>query len=150
MKNKYIFVLTIIFLVGCEYGRMYDQPNPRPSKIVQQKIPKNIVKSSIMNKGKVLTINPYLSTDTNLIMGAKVYRQFCYHCHGADWKGNTPVGYGFPVPPTDLNLLSVKTKPDSEFYSHIYYGGKFSPALGAYMSDEEIWKVILYIRKGRN
>ncbi len=146
MNKIFVILLFLSASVGCEYGRMYDQPNPRPTTIVQQKVPENIVKSTIKHKENIYKSNPFQLTDINLKSGKKVYRQFCYHCHGADYKGNTPVGYGFPVPPTDLNLEAIRTKSDSSLYTHIYYGGKYSPALGAYMSDEEIWKVILFIK----
>lgn len=146
MKKILILFAYLILLSGCEYGRMYDQPNPRPKTIVQQKVPKNIVKSTLMHKAQKHTENPYKLTEENIKQGAIVYRQFCYHCHGADGKGNTHVGYGFPVSPSDLNDEGIRKKPDSSLYSHIYYGGKYSPALGAYMTDEEIWKVIQYIK----
>jgi mono/diheme cytochrome c family protein len=147
---KYYFLCILLssyLLVGCEYGRMYDQPNPRPTKIVEQKSPANIVQATEYHRDRIMNINPYAATNENIQYGRKTYRSFCYHCHGVDKKGHTQVGDGFPVLPTDLNLLSVQSKPDSDIYHQIYYGGKYSPALGSTMSDEEIWKVILYIRE---
>jgi mono/diheme cytochrome c family protein len=141
--------LSSFLLAGCEYGRMYDQPNPRPTKIVEQKSPENIVQATVYHQARNMNNNPYPTTDESIEFGRKTYRSFCYHCHGGDKKGYTQVGDGFPVPPTDLNLLSVQSRPDSNIYRHIYYGGKYSPALGSTMSDEEIWKVIIYIRSGK-
>lgn len=143
-------LLISLLLIGCEYGRMYDQPNPRPTKIVQQTVPANIVQSSKDHPEREMKMNPYHPTEENIKFGAKTYRAFCHHCHGADWKGHTHVGDGFPVQPTDLNLPQIQTKPDSDFYAHIFYGGNFSPALGTNMSDEEIWKVIMLIKTGRS
>jgi hypothetical protein len=128
---------------------MYDQPNPRPTKIVEQKSPANIVQATEYHHDRMMHINPYPTTIENIEFGRWSYRSFCYHCHGADKKGRTQVGDGFPVPPADLNLLSVQSKPDSDIYHHIYYGGKFSPGLGSTMSDEEIWKAVIYIRSGK-
>ena len=143
-----IFLYSYL-LVGCEYGRMYDQPNPRPTKIVEQKSPANIVQATEYHRDRIMHNNPYPTTNENVEFGRLSYRSFCYHCHGVDKKGHTQVGDGFPAPPTDLNLLSVQSKPDSDIYHHLYYGGKFSPALGSTMSDEEIWKVIIYMRSGK-
>ncbi len=148
MKITFIILISL-FLTGCEYARMYDQPNPRPTKIVQQTVPDKIVQAEAYQTKREMHTNPFSVTEENIKFGKKTYRSFCYHCHGADWRGRTHVGDGFPVPPTDLNLPQIQAKPDSDFYAHIYYGGKYSPALGTIMSDEEIWKVIMYIKKGR-
>jgi hypothetical protein len=134
------------FLFGCEYARMYDQPNPRPTKIVQQKNPKNTIQHFDQVLTQTPTKNPFEATIENMDVGSKAYRSYCFHCHGADFKGHTQVADGFPLPPTDLNAIEIKVKPDSSFYRHIFYGGVYSPALGAYMSEEEIWKVILFVK----
>jgi len=148
MKYRiFTIFLTSYLLYGCDYGRMYDQPNPRPTKIVEQTSPPNTVQASEYHSERSPDFNPYAVTGESVEFGRRVYRSFCYHCHGADKKGHTQVGDGFPVPPTDLSQLLVQSKPDSEIYHHVYYGGKYAPALGATMSDEEIWKVIIYIKQ---
>ncbi len=106
------------------------------------------VKHDITIGGKG-TANPFAPTQDNIELGKKAFAGYCYACHGLDGQ-NTGVPFADrmapPVPP--LNSVSVQKYDDGQLRwiitNGIYPSGM--PASKGLLSDEEIWKIVLYIR----
>lgn len=95
--------------------------------------------------------NPVAATEENLIGGAKVYGERCAPCHGESGRGGGPQGKDLDPPPSPLaSSARMPVATDSYLFWAIADGGKelktAMPAFRDVLGDEEIWKVVLYLR----
>jgi mono/diheme cytochrome c family protein len=75
---------------------------------------------------------------------AKLYKDKCIGCHGADGSGNTPMGKAQKA--GDLRSPAVQGQSDAQLDATITKGkGKMQP-FGKKMSPEEIAAVVTYLR----
>lgn len=89
--------------------------------------------------------NPLQSNEMYLKEGEELYGKFCVHCHGASGAGDGKVGLKLPgQPPT---YESLKNLPDGKMFHSISLGKGLMGAHAPLLSKEEIWKVVLHIRK---
>jgi mono/diheme cytochrome c family protein len=85
--------------------------------------------------------------------GADTYQSACTACHGADGKGahDTVVGFRTPLPDFS-NCAFATAEPDVDWISTVHLGGRGRgldpnmPAFGEALSDEDIDRVVAYIR----
>lgn len=76
--------------------------------------------------------------------GADVYKSKCAMCHGADGKGDSPIGKSMKL--RDLGSADVQKQSDAELMA-ITSGGKGKmPGYKGKLSDEQIKEVVSYIR----
>ena len=85
--------------------------------------------------------------------GQQLYDSACAACHGADGRGQPVARRGFDIEVPDFTDCRLTTpEADLDWYSVIHEGGTvrgfaaMMPAFGDELSDEEIRKVIDYIR----
>jgi mono/diheme cytochrome c family protein len=85
--------------------------------------------------------------------GQQLYEAACAACHGPDGRGQPIAVRGFETDPLDFTDCSLTTpEADLDWYSVIHQGGPvrafdaMMPAFGDELSDEEIGKVIEYVR----
>lgn len=101
--------------------------------------------------------NPLPRNEENLSSGERLYDINCSPCHGGNLDGNGPEARGFFPPPANLTyLVTVVKPPRSYLFWRIKEGGPGLPKnMGPWnsampvwkdeLTDEEIWKIILYI-----
>lgn len=137
-----------------------------PSSALAEVLPSVVdMPETIWVQGKEVALknlkNPLLKDQANLTKhireGGEVYFKNCFLCHGDLMDGKGLFGDRFFPPPADFtHSVSVVTLPESYAYWRIMKGGpglpdKFSPwdssmpAWEDQLSEEEIWKVILFI-----
>jgi len=94
-------------------------------------------------------INPYTSTDENLMAGKAAFTTFCTGCHGdnGDGSGILYTSGLYPLKPRTLSGGNALTLKDGEIYHSITLGFGSMGAHGSQVSPEERWKIVLYIRK---
>ncbi len=88
--------------------------------------------------------NPVSATESNLIDGAKLYRDKCAGCHGSAINPNSDFGHSFyPRVPQFFGDQPPDMPENQDFYI-IKNGVRFTamPAWGNVMADSEIWQVI--------
>ena len=99
-------------------------------------------------------INPYASSSENIEDGKKLYAMFCTHCHGdlGDGKGsiNHPVYSAIPAY-NDNNMARRTGGTMSELKAgHIFHAITYGlNAMGPHasqLSEEERWKIVLYVQ----
>ena len=99
-------------------------------------------------------INPYASSSENIEDGKKLYAMFCTHCHGdlGDGKGsiNHPVYSAIPAY-NDNNMARRTGSTMSELKAgHIFHAITYGlNAMGPHasqLSEEERWKIVLYVQ----
>ncbi|HEX3438207.1 MAG TPA: cytochrome c [Pseudacidobacterium sp.] len=93
--------------------------------------------------------NPFPATAENINDGKQAFTQYCSVCHGLDGQ-NTGVPFAEIVAPPVPSLASeqVQSYSDGQLRWIIRHGIKPSgmpPAEGLF-SDDDIWKMVLYIR----
>jgi mono/diheme cytochrome c family protein len=91
--------------------------------------------------------NPFQPTPANLVEGARTYEQHCAVCHGGVTKRISPLQDKFsPAVPQLVNR--VPHDPDAEFWWITKHGYRLTgmPAWDGILSDDEIWKVIAFVK----
>ena len=103
--------------------------------------------------------NPFERNNENIKQGEQLYGMFCAHCHGekGDGKGSIthPVYSAIPAYFDDVMIrprsqTTMKNLKDGHIYHAIYYGYN---AMGPHynlVSDEERWKIVLYVNELQN
>ena len=76
--------------------------------------------------------------------GAATYKAKCAMCHGADGKGDTPMGKSLKV--RDLSSADVQKQTDIELTKVIAGGKGKMPAYGKSLTAADIQAVIAYVR----
>jgi mono/diheme cytochrome c family protein len=89
--------------------------------------------------------NPLESNAANLAQGEELYGKYCVHCHGKGGEADGLVAAKLPGPPPAYSTL--KNLPEGKMFHTITYGKGLMGAHAPLMSQEERWKVILYIHK---
>lgn len=95
-------------------------------------------------------MNPLQPTEENIHAGRRNFTSYCMVCHGLDGQ-NSGVPFADkmspPVPP--LNSPAVQAYADGQLHWIIQHGISPSgmPASKEVFRDEEIWQMVLYIRR---
>lgn len=76
--------------------------------------------------------------------GAAVYKAKCAVCHGADGKGQTPMGQKMGL--RDLGSPDVQKQTDKQLYDWTAVGKGKMPAYKDKLSDEEIKALVAHMR----
>lgn len=93
--------------------------------------------------------NPQASLDADAVATARrVFTARCVTCHGADGKGQTPIGLHTLPRAADLTDARTQTRSDGALFwltaNGIPHTGM--PGWKGTLSDDEIWQLISYLR----
>lgn len=96
--------------------------------------------------------NPLEPTQRNLEVGGRVYETNCASCHGTAGQGDGPAGKNLDPRPTDIARFSrMPMASDGYLYWTVTEGGapvgSAMPAFGNVLSEEEIWQLLMYLRR---
>ena len=93
-------------------------------------------------------VNPFQSTEENIREGRRAFQSYCFACHGLDGQ-NTGVPFADRMAPPVPLLTShqVQNFKDGQLKwiieNGVYPSGM--PASKGMLSDEEMWKIVLYL-----
>jgi len=94
---------------------------------------------------------PLPPDDTNLLAGAKVYRELCAVCHGLPDQPPGAIAKGmFPPPPALFSPREgVTNDPEGKIYWTVRHGIRLTgmPGFHESLSDTELWQVSLLLLK---
>ena len=76
---------------------------------------------------------------------ASTFKAKCALCHGADGKGNTPVGKKMGIP--DFTSPDVQKQPDSDLIQIVTKGKSKMPSYDGKLKPEEIKALVAYLRQ---
>ena len=100
--------------------------------------------------GKVPHPNPAVPADeTNLLAGAKVYKENCAVCHGLPGEPHNAIGNGmFPKPPLLFRGVGVTDDEAWESYTKVSGGIRMTgmPGFKDRLSDTQMWQVSVLIK----
>ena len=99
--------------------------------------------------------NPFTPSTGIIATGKKLYegKAFCSACHGLEGAGGTSGGRITPPgaqPPTNFaDAAWQATRTDGEMFwilKHGSHGTDMAPYLPLFLSEEEVWKIVTYLR----
>jgi len=88
---------------------------------------------------------PVAVTPELVELGRKRFDVFCAVCHGVLGDGQGPVARNMSIRPPP-SLLQSTQRPDGFFYTAITEGYGYMPSYRPWLSDEERWAVVSYVR----
>lgn len=97
-------------------------------------------------------VNPLQNSAGNLAEGKRLYEQNCAQCHGVTGRGDGAAGQLLNPPPANISASSkTYMTTDGYLYWAIAEGGvplgtAMPPFKGA-LTQDEIWKLIAYLRQ---
>lgn len=98
--------------------------------------------------------NPLKESKAVLEKGEKVYEKKCKKCHGEKGDGKGSAAEGFKIAPTAFSAPGLlKEKKDGQLFFITEQGSPntdmegFGPGSDTNLSKDDIWSVILHIRK---
>ena len=103
-------------------------------------------------------VNPFQASEKNIDEGKKLYSMFCKHCHGEFGAGggsiNHPVYSAVPHY-NDGKMLRRPNVPMNQLKAgHIFHSLTYGlNAMGPHssqLSEEERWKIVLYVQELQN
>ena len=102
---------------------------------------------------------PLDSNEKNLENGEVLYGMFCAHCHGqnGDGKGSIthPIYSAVPSYADDISVrprskTTMKNLEDGHIYHTIFHGYNAMGPHYNFVTDEERWKIVLYVNELKN
>ena len=99
------------------------------------------------SEAEVPVRNPIAPTNDSIAAGLQIYQSNCQLCHGSGGRGDGPAGAGLDPPPADL-VVHVPLHPERALFEFIRDGipGTAMAAMGATLSDDQVWHVVNYIQ----
>lgn len=89
-------------------------------------------------------------TTRSLIHGKTIFLQNCIGCHGLDGNGRGPASqFNMKPDPADFTRLELQLAgSDGQYYQYLLFGlpGTAMPAWGDYLTVNDIWDVINFLR----
>jgi mono/diheme cytochrome c family protein len=91
-------------------------------------------------------VNPMRANDLFIAEARDHFADHCAFCHGNRGDGKTSIGEGLFPPPPDLRAEETQSLSDGEIFNIIKNGIRFTGMPGFGGSDEDNWKLTLFIR----
>jgi mono/diheme cytochrome c family protein len=94
------------------------------------------------------TKNPFAGKTDAMRGGLEHYKEMCVTCHGAPGVDPSEIGEGLNPPAPDLTLQKVQERTDGQLFWLVQNGIRMTgmPAFGPTHKDEEIWKIVAFLR----
>jgi mono/diheme cytochrome c family protein len=133
-----LFLLaSMLLLVGCKARR----PGHAETAVM------GVIKRRITIRGSER--NPVEAKDEEIEAGRKTFGQYCRVCHGLDGQNTgVPFANRMSPPVPDLKSQQVQSYSDGQL-KRIIDDGIFPsgmPANRGILSDDEMWRIVLYLR----
>lgn len=91
-------------------------------------------------------VNPVQVTELVMAEARDHFADHCAICHGNRGEGKTMLGEGMFPPPPDLRQSPTQALTDGEIFNIIQNGIRFTGMPGFGGSDEDNWKLTLFVR----
>ena len=141
---------------------MQDQPSMKPQDSLVAEIndsipvggrdvyppPKDVIElvRARLDAGRTL-VNPIAISPESLARGREMYDTHCIVCHGAQGRGNGPVGQKFVPQPMELNLDYVQLQPDGQLFYTISHGSLAMPFYRHAIAAQDRWHLVNFIKE---
>jgi mono/diheme cytochrome c family protein len=89
--------------------------------------------------------NPIPVAAADIPAGARLFKDHCVACHGAEGHGGGKVSAKFPPAP-DLRYQTICRRSDGFIYGTITAGGRAMPSMRDGLTSHERWVLEMYVR----
>jgi mono/diheme cytochrome c family protein len=147
-RGGWLATLIILAILACAlvvvvYARTYGfSAKAKPSRI-ESAIAHRLLDLSYPTAAKTMQ-NPLQASPVYLAEARHQYKEQCAFCHGDDGAGKTEAGRG--LYPKAANLRHEADMSDGQLFYIMKNGIRFTGMPGWDDADEDIWKMVLYIR----
>jgi len=143
MPNKFQFAKLVLAILPALLAGCKAQPPGKVEAALVQWTKHHVTVGNKQDR------NPFIATAENIHEGQQAFTSYCAVCHGLDGQ-NTGVPFAELVSPPVPSLASssVQSYTDGQLKWIIENGIRPSgmpPSRGVF-NDEDIWKIVLYIR----
>jgi mono/diheme cytochrome c family protein len=133
-----LLALVGLFLAGCKAT-----PPGRLERAVATAVKRHVTVGGSSDR------NPLAATEDDIRRGRRAFSSYCVACHGLDGQNTgVPFADAMSPPVPRLTAPEVQQYTDGQLHS-IIANGLFPsgmPASRGILSDEEMWRIVLYIR----
>lgn len=130
MKNNYsLLVVLVLMLIG--------------SNIIIAQNKNRWIAPANSNSLK----NPFDSNKTTIAEGKEIYSQMCVLCHGLKGKGNGEARLTLEKNPANFLALKVVNQTDGNIFWKITNGKAPMASYDELLTDDQRWKLVIYIRE---
>ncbi len=132
--------------------RMRTQPKPAPYQAVMPALPAGVIPvageaPTVPSEAMVARLhNPVPDAPQAIETGRVYYGYYCVFCHGADGRGDGPVGRSYVPAPTDLTSSHTAGLSDGALYRAMLTGVGHEPVLGYVIDPKMHWYLVRYVR----
>lgn len=130
MKKK---ILILILFMAAIFLLNAMNPDDQPAKWVAPA------------QAKKLT-NPLTANKTILAEGDKIFKTQCITCHGEKGLGNGPAAPYLGAKVANLTSDKVQDQTDGEIFWKISTGKTPMPSFKTILSDQDRWKMVIFIK----
>jgi len=138
MSTMQMLTAAALALVACKAT-----PPSRLERAVMEEVKRRVTVGGKSDR------NPLAATDDNVRRGREAFSSYCIACHGLDGQNTgVPFADAMSPPVPRLTTPEVQAYTDGQLHS-IIENGLFPsgmPAARGILNDEEIWRMVLYIR----
>jgi mono/diheme cytochrome c family protein len=92
-------------------------------------------------------VNPFANAPDSILHGEQVFALHCVPCHGEKGKGDGIARASLEPRPANLSTVHLEEQTDGALFWKISTGHAPMPSFKSSLSDDQIWQVILYVRK---
>jgi|SRR5581483_5284832 len=144
----FIVLALLLFLLAIT-GVLSLTADQRPGKI-ESYIASGLLDTNMEHVAPRVS-SPVQPTDANLVDGMRFYVMNCAVCHGGMDKKVAGLGRAF-YPPAPQLIIHPLDDPEWHIFYAIKHGIRWTgmPAWGKTTSDEEIWKVTMFLSRAEN
>lgn len=150
------FVLGILVTIGALFagGYLFLRGGGMPMETTAAPLPleRTVARMALHAslRGSASLQSPVAADDTNMVAGARTYRDNCAVCHGVPGgKPSLPARGMFPAPPQLFDEDMVTDDPVGETFWKITHGIRMTgmPGFGKTLSDTSRWQVALILAR---
>jgi mono/diheme cytochrome c family protein len=145
-------ILTCLVLLGVgaaavAYSGAFDFAASRPPSALEKRVAGFALDHSVAKRAPNAA-NPHGKSPDAIRVGMAHYKEMCVFCHGAPGVDASEAGEGLNPPAPDLTGKKTQARSDGELFWIVQHGIRMTgmPAFGPTHKDEEIWKIVSFMR----
>ena len=137
-------LVAVVLLSAAGLGIVPVQADVAPSRL-ETAVLGTVLHAAVARRAPA-GLNLVVSSEENLIQGARIYVQMCARCHGLSKESDNSLGQSFYPPAPHLPLHGT-TYSEAEMFWLVKHGVRNTamPAWGNLLADEDIWRVAMLI-----
>jgi mono/diheme cytochrome c family protein len=152
MKGFIFGIITLVLilalgLVFVEMGFVNMRADNPPSNL-ETTLAGHAMDASVARAAPKL-VNPIAADETNLLAGARLYRDHCMLCHGDPVNPKSPLADAFnPRAPQFMNnMAEMPDMPENQNFFILQHGIRWTamPGWKNILSDQQLWQLVTFL-----